>query len=209
MNAFGRCQVRRTELTPQHMEDAYLESNFLQAAWANDGLMLWTVDQVTTPLVAGVATYAVDPQTVMILDLYIAIGVGNNRLITGFSRTDYASLADPTTPGIPTSFWFDRQATAPTITFWPVPDGQETSAVYYRYKNIQDANIRQGGNAQIPYLWLDAYTADLAHRLSRIYAPALTQQRKMDRDEAYQLAAKQGTENVPMYVSPGLSGYFR
>src|SRR5262249_8801628 len=148
-------------------------------------------------------------ETVMILDLYIVISNNNNRLITPFSRTDYASLANPQEQGVPTSFWFDRLATNPTVTFWPVPDGNETSAVYYRYRQMQDANVRQGGNAEIPYLWLDAYVADLAHRLSRIYAPDKEQLRKQDRDVAYALAAKQGVENTPLFISCGLSGYYR
>jgi hypothetical protein len=209
LNAFARCGVRRTEITPQHMEDAYLESNYLQQRFQNDGLTLWTVDLQTIPLIQGTATYDVPVTTVQILDLYIIIGSGNNRLITPFSRTDYASLANPATQGIPTSFWFDRLATLPTITFWPVPDGNETSAQYYRYRNIQDANIRQGGNIEVPYLWLDAFAAGLAHRLARIYAPALEQQRKADFDEAYASASKQNTENVPLYFQPGLSGYYR
>jgi len=209
LNALARVGVRRTEITPQHMQDAYLESNYLQQRFQNDGLTLWTVDLQTIPLVQGTATYNVPVTTVQILDLYIVIGSGNNRLITPFSRTDYASLANPNTPGVPTSFWFDRLATTPTITFWPVPDGNETSAQYYRYRNIQDANIRQGGNVEVPYLWLDAFAAGLAHRLARIYAPALEQQRKADFDEAYASASKQNTENVPFYITVGLSGYFR
>ena len=54
----------------------------------------------------------------------------------------------------------------------------------------------------------DAYIADLAHRLSRIYATQLEAQRKTDRDEAYAKANKQ-TEPSPLYISPGLSGYYR
>jgi hypothetical protein len=208
LDAFSRCQVKRTEITPQHIADAKLAANFVQLTWSNDGITLWSVDQQTIPLVQGTATYTVPANTVMITDLYIVIAGGSNRLILPFSRTDFASLAKPTEQGIPTSFWFDRLL-APTVTFWPVPDGNENSAVYWRYRNIQDANMSQGGNAEIPYLGLDAFAAGLAHRLSRSYAPALEQQRKMDYQEAYQLFAKQFTENVPMYISPGLSGYFR
>lgn len=208
VSAFSRCGIRRTELLPQHMEDAYLETNYMQTAWANAGVTLWTVDQQTIPLIQGTATYNVPADTVMILDLYIVISTGNNRLILPFSRTDYASLANPNQQGVPTSFWFDRIA-APTITFWPVPDGNEVSATYWRYRQIQDANIRQGGNAEIPYLFLDAFVAGLAHRLSRIYAPALEQQREIDSDKAFALASKQNVENVPMYITPGLSNYFR
>lgn len=208
LEAFSRCKVRRTEITPQHIADARAAANYLQAAWANDGLTLWTVDKQTITFTQGTATYDVPVNTVMVLDLYIVIQTGNNRLITPFSRTDYASLANPAQQGVPTSFWFDRIA-SPTLTFWPVPDGNEIGAEYYRYRQIQDAESRQGGQAEIPYLWLDAFAAGLAHRLSRSYAPDLEPMRKADYVDAYALAAKQGTENVPMYISAGLSGYYR
>ena len=110
--------------------------------------------------------------------------------------------------GFPTSFWWDRVIPS-TLTLWPVPDGSATyTLTYYYYSQIQDANLRQGGNAQVPYFWLNAYTADLAHRLARIYAPALEAARKADRDEAYMRANKQ-TEMAPFYISPGLAGYYR
>lgn len=207
LNAFARCGVRRTEILQQHMEDAYLECNLLQSDWGADGITWWTVLLDTQNLTQGTATYTVPANAVSVLDLYINNG-SSNRLILPFSRTDYASLATPDQQGFPTSFWWDRVIPS-TITLWPVPDGSATYTMsFYYYTQIQDANIKQGGNTAIPYFWLNAYTADLAHRLSRIYAPALEQQRKLDRDEAYARACKQ-VENSPMYVTPGLQNYFR
>lgn len=207
LNAFGRCGVRRTSILTQHMEDVWLESNLLQAAWAADGITWWTVDLISQGLTQGVATYTIPANVVSVLDLYVSNG-SSNRLIFPFSRTDYASLATPTQQGFPTTFWYDR-ALAPTITLWPVPDGNTTYTMsYYAYKQTQDATLGNAGNAAIPYFWLDAYVADLAHRLSRIYAPALEQQRKLDRNEAYATACKQ-VEPSAIYVTPGLAGYFR
>lgn len=215
LSSFSRIGVKRTEITPQHLEDAAMESNFMQQAWLNDGLTLWSVDLQTVTLVTGQSVYSVPVNTVMVLDLYIDPQEPNsstprNRLILPFSRTDFASIANPKEEGFPTSFWFDRLITNPTITLWPVPDGNNTYTMYYyRYRNIQDAVPAQGGQPEIPYLWGDAYVAGLAHRLARSYAPALEAQRKADYDIAYGLAAKQGVENVSLYINPGLSGYFR
>ena len=207
LNAFSRCGVKRTELLAEHMENAYLEANLLQADWGSDGITWWTVSSETVPLVQGTPTYTVLPNVVSVLDVYISNG-SSNRLIFPFSRTDYASLAEPMQQGFPTSFWWDRVIPS-TLTLWPVPDGSATyEMTYYYYSQIQDANLRQGGSAQVPYFWLNAYTADLAHRLARIYAPALEAARKADRDEAYMRANKQ-TELAQMYISVGLSGYYR
>jgi len=211
LNAFARCGVRRTELTQQHMNDSYFEANLLQSDWSVDAPMWWTVELVQQPLTAGSPTYGIPSNTLSVLDVYVSPNngeSGQNRLILPFSRTDYASLANPTMQGFPTSFWYNR-AMSPTITLWPVPDDNTTYLMsYYVYTQLEDANLRNGGQAAVPYWWLNAYVADLAHRLSRIYAPALEAQRKADKDEAYNRANKQ-TEPSPLYISCGLSGYFR
>ena len=211
LSAFARCGVRRTELTPQHMEDAALEANYLQSDWSADGIIWWSVELIQQPLTVGTPTYAIPSNTTSVLDVYISPNngqSGQNRLILPFSRTDYASLANPTQQGFPTSYWYNR-ALVPTLTLWPVPDSATTYLMsYYVYTQPQDAVMRGGLKPAIPYWWINAYVADLAHRLSRIYAPALEGQRKVDRDEAYARAIKQ-VEPSPMYITPGLSGYFR
>jgi hypothetical protein len=205
--AYRRIGIARTSLSAEHMEDAYNETNLLQSSWGADGITFWTVIQVSQPLTQGQATWYVPANAITVLDVYINNG-SSNRLLFPLSRTDYASLAVQTQQGFPTSFWHDRTIPS-TLTLWPVPDGNATYTMnYYIYTQIQDANIAQGGNAQVPYFWLDAYVAELAHRLSRIHASALEAVRKMDRDEAYNRASKQA-EIVPMFITPGLAGYFR
>jgi hypothetical protein len=210
LSAFARCGIRRTELLAQHMEDAFLESNYLQSSWAADGITFWTVALNTQLLTAGVATYTVPANAITVLDVYIVPGTAglvNNRLIFPFSRTDFASLGNPQTQGFPTSYWVDR-VIPQTITLWPVPDASASYTMnYYTYNQIQDASLRNGTQPQIQFWWIDAYIADLAHRLSRIYAPQMEQLRKADKMEAYQIASKQA-ENVDFYITPGLSGYF-
>lgn len=211
LTAFSRCGVRRTSIVAEHMQTAYEECNLLQSGWGADGITWWTVGKQDVTLTAGVGTYTVLPNVVSVLDVYVSPDNGTNgqnRLLSPFSRTDYASLSNPSQQDWPTSFWWDRIIPS-TLTLWPVPDTNTTYLMtYYYYAQIQDAEIRQGGNAQVPFFWLDAYVADLAHRLSRHYAPALEQIRESDKDKAYARACKQ-VETAPMYISPGLSGYYR
>lgn len=205
--AFSRIGVKRSEVLAEHMQNAYMETNLMQADWGADGITWWTVELIQQPLTQGVATYSVPSNVVSVLDVYINNGF-ENRIITSFSRTDFASLAEPQEQGFPTVFWYDR-ALAPTLTLWPVPDGSTVYSMdYYVYTQIMDADFRQGGNAAIPYWWQDALVADLAHRLSRHHAPALEAQRKADKDEAYARACKQ-VEPSAIYIQPALSNYFR
>lgn len=210
LNALARIQIRPPAVVQDHMENMRMEGNLLQSSWSAAGINLWTVDLQTMPLVQGTATYTVPATTVMILDAYISVGSGpaTNRYISPFSRTDYASLGNPTSQGTPSTFWFDRLI-SPTITLWPVPDGGGPYVLqYYRYRQLQDAALPNGGTAEIPYVFLDAWAAGLAYRLSRIYAPSLEQIRKADAVEAFALANQQNSENVPMYIQPMISSYY-
>lgn len=210
LNAYDRIQIRPSALTQDHMINARTEGNFLQVEWQNKGVSLWTVDLETVPLIQGTASYSVPAETVMILDAYIGVGSPEiDRFISPISRTDYAAQANKTQQGFPTTYWFDRLI-SPTITLWPVPDQNSYYTLkYYRYRVIQDAEYAGGIAPEVPYLFLDAWTACLAHRLARIYAPQMEQQRKADAVEAWNIAAAQNTENVPIFIRPDLSPYYR
>lgn len=210
--AYSRIQVRRTALLAEHMQDAFQEFNLMMSKFANLQVNLWTVDLVTVPLVQGTATYNVDPSTIQILDAYIQTGAGssqNDRLIFPISRTEYASYPNKTAQSFPSVFWFDRLI-SPTITLWQVPDASSTYTLkYYRCVQIQDANLTNGETPNVPYRWLDCMVAELAHRLARIWKPELEAAREKDAEKAWNIAATNDVENVPMVLSVGVDGYFR
>ena len=188
------------------MSDAVAETNFMLSSWSNMAPNLWTVDLVTQALTAGTATYNVDAKTVMILDAYITVS-DQDRLIFPISRTEYASFPNKTDQGVPSIFWFDR-ILSPTITLWLVPDDSTVTLQYYRCTQNQDANLQSGETPAVPYRFIDAMVAGLAHRLARIYAPQMEQQRKQDAMEALALAQIADVENVPLSIQPGLQGYW-
>jgi hypothetical protein len=194
------------------MEAARMASNMLLSRWANQGVNLWCVDLVTTPLVKGQKTYAVDANTVVMLDAYIETVNGSSqpidRLILPISRTEYASYPNKDQQGFTTTYWFDRLL-SPTVTLWPVPDGTTTSLKYYRVRQIQDSNLTNGQTVEIPYMWLEAFAFALAQRLAMIWAPDKTAMLKPLADESYAIAAAQNVETAQQYISPVISGYFR
>jgi hypothetical protein len=212
LNAYGRIGLRGPALVAQHWVDARTEGNLLQLEWQNRGVQLFTVDLQTVPLVAGVATYSVPDNTMMILDTYIEVNSGGqpiDRIILGVSRSDYAAYPNKTIQAPPTTWWFDRLI-SPTITLWPVPDSSQPYVLkYYRYRLIQDAVLAGGIQPEMPVRWLDAWAAGLAHRLARLHAPPLEQLRKADAEEAWQNAATQDFENTPIRIQPMISTYWR
>lgn len=211
LTAYQRCRIRPTEVLQPHLQLAIVELNLLQVKFSNLQPNLWDVDLQTVPLTQGVATYSVPAETAMITNAFIRTGSGTtqtDRLIFPISNTEYAALPNKTVQAPPTQFWFNRQI-SPVFTLYPVPDGNGPYTLYYyRVRQVQDAIAGSGLNVEVPYLFLDALIAGLAHRLARVYAPDLEDKRKMDADEAWNIAAKFNVENVPLYIAPGLTSYF-
>jgi len=211
ISAFQRVSIRPTEILQSHLTQALIELNLLLTKFSNLQPNLWDVDLQGVPLTQGVATYSIPAETVMITNAYVRLTVGTSitdRLIFPISQTEYASLPNKTVQAPPTQFWFNRQI-SPTITLYPVPDGNGPYTMYYyRVRQLQDAIVASGQNVEVPYLWLDAIVAGLAYRLARVFAPELEDRRKMDAEEAWQICARQGVENVPLFITPGLLSYF-
>src|SRR6266478_1732678 len=205
ITAFQRIGIRPTEILQTHLQQAVIELNLLQAKLSNLQPNLWDVDLQSVALVQATATYSVPTETVMITNAYIRTGSGtssNDRLIFPISQTEYAALPNKFIQAPPTQFWFNRLI-SPTLTLYQVPDGGGPYTLfYYRVRQIQDATLPNGVQMEVPYRWLDALTAGLAHRLAAVFAPQLEQIRKMDAEEAWRIAATQDTENVQLYIAP-------
>lgn len=210
--AFSLCGIRRTELLAEHMFDARMALNLILSAWGNSTPNLWTVSNVVTNLVAGTATYNVDPSTVMILDAYIRTDAGlstqYDRIIWPVSRTEYASFPNKELQAPPTVFWFDRLL-APTVTLWQVPDDQQAyQLVYYAAIAIQDADMSNGQTLDIPPLWMNALAYGLAAQLAVSYAADRAVALTAAADKWLMEARTQNVENVPLYVLPMVRSYY-
>ncbi len=211
--AYQNIGVRPTALLQEHMDSARMATNMMLARWSNQGVNLWAVDLVTTPLVTDQATYTVGSNTVMILDAYVTnddSGANIDRIILPVSRTEYASYPNKEQQGFPTVYWFDRLV-SPNITLWPVPntDNGPQDLKYYRVRQLQDSNLQNGQNVEVPYLWLEAFADGLAYRLARIWSPQTAVALKAQADESYSIASAQNVEQAQQYISPQLSGYWR
>ena len=212
LNAFDRIQVRPTEIEQTQMQRAIMELNLALVRFNTmPGQNLWTINLQSIPLVQGTATYSIPAETRMILSAFIRYETSPtlDRYMYPISRDEYAAISTKGTQGFPSQYWFDRLI-SPTVTFYLVPDGALSyDFFYYRARQVQDAQVSNGQNIELPYRFFDAITADLAHRLARIYRPELEQMRKVDRDEAWSISAAEDTEWTPLYVTPGLGGYYR
>jgi hypothetical protein len=211
-NAFARIGMRRTQLTAEHYADAATEANLLQVQVSNLQPDWWLNELYEVELDEGIATYVLPKRMVTYVAMYIGTDQGGgtviDRILGPISAYEYAAQPNKETQGIVTSFWFDRKIT-PQVTLWPVPDGNGPYTLKVRMlTQPQDAVLPSGVTPDFPYRFLDAFTAGLAHRLARIYAPDKEAARKMDAQEAWNIAANQDTGQEPLYIIPGLSSYY-
>jgi hypothetical protein len=204
LSAFSRINLRGPELTTQHLADAATECNLLSVSFSNRNPNQYALETVTVPLVQGTATYALPNRTLAIGIAYLSTASGD-RPLGPISATDYGAISNKTTQGPPTSIWFLLTPT-PSITVWPTPDNSYTLNIQ-SFRQQQDVGIANGETPDVPYRFLEAFTAGLAARFARIYAPALYPMRKQDYEEAFQEAAQADQASVNLYIVPGLSRY--
>ena len=210
--AYNLCGIRPTALTQQHMEDARVAANMLNSRWSAMGVNLWQVTLVTVPLIQGQATYSVATNVVSILDAYVSVPTGSaytDRYIGFISRSEYAAISNKSSQGFPSQMWFNRQLTAPTITLYPTPDGNEGPLNYYCMLQLQDATMPNDTNVDIPFYFMDAFGFALALRLALIWAPEKVAMLKGMADEAWTIATNQNVENSAIYISPMMGSYWR
>lgn len=207
--AYGRCQIRRTSLTVDHLADAAMAANLLQVEWSNEQVNLWTVDLQTIPLQEGVSVYDVDPGTMMIMAAYISTEQEpeKHRIITSIDRDSYAGFPNKETPGRPTTYWFDQQV-QPQITIWQPPDENGPYTLkFYRARRMQDALLPNGLLPEVPYQFLEAYVAGLAFKLSILYAPGRTSDLGNLANYTFTRAKQRDVEDSSLRIVPAMTTY--
>jgi len=206
--AFERCG---SELrTGYDLRTARRSLNLLFADWANRGVNLWTIEQGTQLLTAGTATYTLPADTVDLLEHVIRTGAGNastqtDLTITRISVSTYSSIPNKLQQARPIQIWINRQAAAPQVTVWPVPDSSQTyTLVYWRLRRIEDAGAGGTYTQDIPFRFLNALVAGLAYYLALKIpgADARLPVLKQQYDEAWELASTEDREKAAVRFVP-------
>ena len=206
--AFERCG---SELrTGYDLRTARRSLNLLFADWVNRGVNLWTIEQGTQLLTAGTATYTLPADTVDLLEHVIRTGAGNvstqtDLTITRISVSTYSSIPNKLQQARPIQIWINRQAAAPQVTVWPVPDSSQTyTLVYWRLRRIEDAGAGGTYTQDIPFRFLNALVAGLAYYLALKIpgADARLPVLKQQYDEAWELASTEDREKAAVRFVP-------
>lgn len=213
--AFERCG---SELRSGYdLRTARRSLNLLTIEWANKGINLWTLEQITIPLVNGQATYDLPADTIDLLDHVVRTGTGQNQLdinITRISESTYITIPNKNAQGRPIQVWINRQSGAdypttgvkyPQINVWPTPDNSTPyTFVAYRLRRIQDAGAGGTYTQDIPFRFLPALVAGLSYYLSLKIPEAMPriEMLKAAYEEAYDLAAQEDREKAALRLAP-------
>lgn len=129
------------------------------------------------------------------------------------SRGDYAAQPDKFVQAAPTTYWLDRLST-PTVTLWQVPDSNGPYAfVYYRMRQVQDANITGTQSLDMPPRFYEAASADLTAALAWKFPPnpasgMTVEKYEMAAKAAWAEAAGEDRERVTFSIVPDFGSYF-
>lgn len=110
--AFERCGSQSR--SGYDLKTARRSINLMTIEWANKGINLWTIEQMSIPLVANQGIYALPVDTIDILDAVTRVNNGNVSTqsdvnLSRISETDYSTLPNKLTTGRPIQMWVDRQ----------------------------------------------------------------------------------------------------
>lgn len=196
--AYERCGLEMR--TGYDAKTARRSLNILMSDWANRGINLWTVKQGTQTLTKGTASYALDPETVDLLDVVIRRN-GVDYAMERIGRSTYLSTPNKATEGRPTQFWVDRQST-PVLYVYPAPENSTDQVVFYRTERIEDVNALSN-DVDIPSRFIAPLISGLAYFLSMKKAPERVQGLKAVYEEEMLRAETEDRERVSLRMIPG------
>lgn len=207
-DAYERCGIDFSQISGNQMDSARRSIQFCFSDWGNKGPNLWKVVLRTSALTSGQSSLALSSDVIEVLQTYItdsSVAPSINYTMTGISRSDYAALPYPTQSGDrPTQYYFER-TTTPTVFFWPVQDNATKTFAYYAWVFQQDVGALTN-QLDVPNRWYEALTANLAGRLAMKFAPDRYPMLKDAATEAFNAAAAEDVESVPLRIVPNLLG---
>jgi hypothetical protein len=138
--------------------------------WTNLGLNMWQVQPGTIALVANTASYTLPADTIDLIEAMYRTNAGDatqqvDIYMNRISVSDYAAIPNKLNTGSEAyQYYVDRQAAAPVVYVWPVPDGTISAVLaYYRLRRIQDSGTPASNTMDIPSRFIPPMAAGLAY----------------------------------------------
>ena len=185
--------------TGYSLRSARRSLNIVLAEWANRGINLFTVEQVTTTLTSGTSNYTLGIDTIDILEMVIRRS-GVDTSMDRISRSAYLNLPNKETTGKPSQFFVDRQVN-PVLYLWQTPENSTDQIVYYRLVRIDDADSYTN-DFDVPFRFYPCLVSGLAYYLSIKVAPDRVGALKAIYDEEFTRAASEDRDRTSLQLVP-------
>jgi hypothetical protein len=185
--------------TGYSLRSARRSLNIMLAEWANRGINLFTVEQVTTTLTSGTSNYTLGIDTIDILEMVIRRS-GVDTSMDRISRSAYLNLPNKETTGKPSQFFVDRQVN-PILYLWQTPENSTDQIIYYRLVRIDDADDYTN-DFDVPFRFYPCLVSGLAYYLSIKVAPDRVGALKAIYDEEFTRAASEDRDRTSLQLVP-------
>lgn len=151
--------------------DAQVILNLMLHSWSMGGPNLWTMTEATAiMLVSGTQEYTLSPRPRSVMNMRFAIDGVEQYPLSEWDRQDWDRFPMKTQTGNPLKFVLDRQRTATTVKFWPVPSfGSGTYTVPYSFERVWSDVSAPAQDVDVPQEWLETVVMNLAARLADDY----------------------------------------
>jgi hypothetical protein len=191
-------------------ETARRSLNIMFADWSNRGVNLWTIDQVSTTLTTGTASYTLNAYDIDIVSAVVKVtdssGSSTDLGVERIGRTEYLNIPDKTIQGRPTQIFLDRQTT-PVLKVWPTPDNVSTyTLVANTIQRIDDASA-SNQDPEVPSRFIPCMASGLAYYLALKKNPEKAGIMKQQYEQDFQLAAQEDRNRASLYLTPARSSY--
>ena len=116
--------------------------NIMFSDWANRGVNVWTIAQVSLTLTEGTANYTLNSYDIDIVDAVLRRTIGSTVTdiqMTNVGREEYLNVPTKETKGRPVQYFLDRQST-PILYLWPTPENSTDIFLSNRIQRMDDIN---------------------------------------------------------------------
>jgi|TARA_R110002020_G_scaffold91204_1_gene221726 hypothetical protein len=181
--------------------------NIMFADWANRGVNLWTIEEVTLSLSDGTASYTLNSYDIDVLSAVIRDTSKSPNLDTAIDkigRQEYLGIPTKTTKAKPSQYFVDRQTT-PVVKLWPTPDSSNYQFISYRIQRIDDVST-SAENPEVPSRFIPCMVSGLAYYIALKKNPEKAVILKQQYEQDFKLAADEDRNRAPLMLVP--SGRF-
>lgn len=204
--AYENCGMELS--TSYQMQSARRSLNMLLTEWVNDGVNLWTVDEMTVSLTADTASFTLNAKYTDVLTAVIRDSSGNDTPLNRITLAEYQHRTDKDMSGKPVEYAIERNSNGGhTLYVWPVQDVGTYTFVSWAIRYMEDVDNTYTDNVDVPRRFIPALVYGLAYKLGIKNKDAVPLEDRAELEKeylrTYQAAKDEDRERASFKIVPG------